>query len=60
MLHLSASCAFYLYSGFADMRSGFDSLSGLIRDKMDMNALSGSVLIKPMHSAMKKRNWKVK
>jgi transposase len=45
MLHISASCAFYLYSGFSDMRSGFDSLSGLIRDKMDMNALSGSVFI---------------
>ena len=45
MLHLSPSCSFYLYNGFADMRCGFDSLSGLIRDRMDMNALSGSVFI---------------
>jgi len=27
------------------MRCGFDSLSGLIKDKMVMNALSGSVFI---------------
>jgi transposase len=45
MLHLSTTCSFYLYHGYADMRCGFDGLSGLIKDKMDMNALSGSVFI---------------
>jgi transposase len=45
MLHLSASCKYYLYSGQTDMRKGFDSLSGIVLQHMQLNALSGDVFI---------------
>jgi transposase len=45
MLHLSATCNYYLYRGNTDMRKGFDSLSGLVSSQMQLNALSGSVFI---------------
>lgn len=45
MLHISASCKYYLYAGHADMRKGFDGLCGLVKNKMTMDALSGSVFI---------------
>jgi transposase len=45
MLHLSASCNYYLYCGHADMRKGFDSLSGIVKSQMVLDALSGSVFI---------------
>lgn len=45
MLHLSPACNYYLYIGDTDMRKGFDSLSGLVTSKMQLNALSGSVFI---------------
>src|SRR3954465_8813258 len=45
MLHLSAACKYYLYCGDADMRKGFDSLSGMVSQHMKLNALSGAVFI---------------
>jgi transposase len=45
MLHLSASCTYYLYSGHADMRKSFDGLCGIIQSQMSLNALNGSVFI---------------
>ena len=45
MLHLSAACKYYLYCGDADMRKGFDSLSGIVTQAMRLNALNGSVFI---------------
>lgn len=45
MLHLSAYCKYYLYSGQTDMRKGFDSLSGIVMQQMQLNALSGDVFI---------------
>src|SRR5206468_10392125 len=45
MLHLSPSCRYYLYAGNADMRKGFDSLSGIVSSQMKLNALDGSVFI---------------
>src|SRR3982750_1232637 len=45
MLHLSAACKYYLYGGDADMRKGFDSLSGMVSQHMQLSALSGSVFI---------------
>ena len=45
MLHLSATCKYYLYCGDADMRKGFDSLSGIVSQHMQLNALSGAVFI---------------
>jgi transposase len=45
MLHLSAACRYYLYTGTTDMRKGFDSLCGIITAQMNQNALSGAVFI---------------
>lgn len=45
MLHLSASCTYYFYSNAVDMRKGFDSLSGLVQQHMQLNVLSGSIFI---------------
>ena len=45
MLHLSASCQYYLYRNATDMRKGFDSLCGIVSSQLQMNVLSGSVFI---------------
>ena len=45
MLHLSASCKYYLHRTATDMRKGFDSLSGLVTSELKMDVLSGSVFI---------------
>lgn len=45
MLHLSASCTYYFYNSAVDMRKGFDSLSGLIQQHMQLNVLCGSIFI---------------
>lgn len=45
MLHLSASCTYFLYTGHADMRKSFDGLCGIIQAQMALDALSGSVFI---------------
>lgn len=45
MLHLSTACTYFLYSGHADMRKGFDGLCGLVKSQMALDALSGCVFI---------------
>lgn len=45
MLHLSASCKYYLYREPTDMRKGFDSLSGIVTNGMKMDVLSRAVFI---------------
>lgn len=45
MLHLSPFCKYYLYNGNADMRKGFDSLSGMVSSQMHDDILSGAVFI---------------
>lgn len=45
MLHLSATCTYYLYAGQADMRKSFDGLCGIIQSQMALSALNGSVFI---------------
>ncbi len=45
MLHLSASCTYYFYNSAVDMRKGFDSLSGLVQQHMQLNVGSGSIFI---------------
>ncbi len=59
MLHLSASCNYYLYTGSTDMRKGFDSLSGLVSSQMQLNVLSGSVFIflNKKHNQVKLLLW---
>lgn len=45
MLHLSAAVKYFLYSRPADMRKGFDSLSGIVSSHMQSQVLNGSVFI---------------
>lgn len=45
MLHLSTSLRYFYYNGFADMRKGAYSLSGLVRNEMNRDVLSGDVFI---------------
>lgn len=45
MLHLSTSLRYFYYNGFADMRKGAYSLSGLVRNEMSRDVLSGDVFI---------------
>lgn len=45
MLSLSSSCRYFLYRHPTDMRKGFDGLSGLVRDGLQKDPLSGDVFI---------------
>lgn len=45
MLSLSASSRYFLYRHSADMRKGFDGLSGLVRNELQKDPLSGDVFI---------------
>jgi len=45
MLHLSSSIRYYLYRSPADMRKGFDNLSGIVSSQMRCNACSGDIFI---------------
>ena len=45
MFSLSERHKYYLYNGSADMRKGFDGLSGLVRNELGMNPLTGDVYI---------------
>jgi transposase len=59
MLHLSASCKYYLHRIPTDMRKGFDSLSGIVSSQLQMNVLSGSVFIfiNKKHTQVKLLLW---
>ncbi len=45
MLHLASNQRYYLYQGHADMRKGFDSLSGMVTALMEHNPLNGDIFI---------------
>lgn len=45
MLNISSSQRYFIYSGLTDMRKGFDSLCGLVRNEFKMDPLSGDVFI---------------
>ncbi|MDQ3109857.1 MAG: IS66 family insertion sequence element accessory protein TnpB [Bacteroidota bacterium] len=45
MLSLSSAQRYFLYDGKTDMRKGFDSLCGIVREQFKMNPLSGDVFI---------------
>ena len=45
MLHLSPAVKYYLYRSPADMRKGFDNLSGIVSSQMQGQVLDGSVFI---------------
>lgn len=45
MLSLATSCRYFMCRQHTDMRKGFDGLSGLVRDALSINPLSGDVFI---------------
>lgn len=45
MLHLSSTVKYYLYRSPADMRKGFDSLSGIVSSQMQHRASGGDIFI---------------
>lgn len=45
MLSLSSAQRYFLYAGKTDMRKGFDSLCGIVREEFKMNPLSGDVFV---------------
>lgn len=45
MFNLNAHQRYYVYSEPTDMRKGFNGLSGIVRNKMGKNPLSGGVYI---------------
>ena len=45
MLSITSSQRYFIYSGLTDMRKGFDSLCGLVRNEFKMDPLSGDVFI---------------
>lgn len=45
MLSLSSSCRYFLYASHGDMRKGFDGLSGIVRNELKQDPLSGDVFI---------------
>jgi transposase len=59
MLHLSAACRYYFYNGSADMRKGFDSLSGIVSSFIKENPLSGAMFIflNKKHNQVKLLLW---
>ena len=59
MLHLSASCKYYLHVNATDMRKGFDSLCGIVTSELKMDVLSGAVFIfiNKKHNQVKLLLW---
>ena len=59
MLHLSASCKYYLHRQPTDMRKGFDSLSGIVISELKMDILNGAVFIfiNKKHNQVKLLLW---
>lgn len=45
MLHVPASVAIYVYTRPADLRKGFDGLSGIIRAEFQADPLDGSLFL---------------
>lgn len=45
MLSLSSAQRYFLYAGKTDMRKGFDSLCGIVRDEFKMDPLCGDVFV---------------
>lgn len=45
MLTLSTHQRYFVYNGFTDMRKSFDGLTGLVRNDLNRNPVSGDVFI---------------
>jgi transposase len=59
MFSLGASNSYYLCVGGCDLRKGFDTLSGVVRSRMQRDPLSGEVFIfiNSQRSSMKLLHW---
>jgi len=59
MVSLSVSTRYFLYRHQADMRKGFDGLSGLVRNELQKDPLSGDVFIffNKRHNQVKLLLW---
>lgn len=45
MLHLSASCRYYLYRPAVNMRKSFDGLTGIVRNELKLDPLGAAIFI---------------
>jgi len=45
MLNITSSCRYFIYRSPCDMRFGIYSLSGLVRNELDADPLSGDVFV---------------
>lgn len=45
MLSFSSHLRYFIYCGVADLRKGYDGLSGLVRNELHENPLSGDVFV---------------
>jgi transposase len=45
MLSINSAQRYFIYSGLTDMRKGFNSLCGLVREEFKMDPLGGDVFI---------------
>ena len=45
MLSLSVQQRYFVFGGITDMRKGFDSLAGLVRNHLDKTPISGDVFV---------------
>jgi transposase len=45
MIGISANSRIYLYRGAADMRKGFDGLSGIVREELSEDPMNGTLFI---------------
>ena len=45
MLSLSPSCRYFFYRQQADMRKGFDGLSGIVRNALQKDPLTGDIFV---------------
>lgn len=59
MFALNDSCRFYLYNKAADMRKSFSGLSGLVRNGLKRNPVSGEafIFINKRRNMMKILQW---
>ncbi|MFV0522710.1 MAG: IS66 family insertion sequence element accessory protein TnpB [Mangrovibacterium sp.] len=59
MFALTSENKFHLYSEATDMRKGFESLSGIVRDVLGTNPLNGEVFvfINKSHNKIKLLHW---
>lgn len=61
MIQLSNNTKVFVYSGSCDMRKGFDSLSGIVNNEMDLNPMNGYLFVffNKMRTHVKILTWDI-